>query len=114
MLKAVAAAVGALALVATAGAATPSQMLAARMKTNMQAYYAKAYPGLKVTTVACTIAKAGTSANCKAHFSWVKQRALGTFTIVAKIDPSTGTVVPRTTAATCKDSKTGATLSCFK
>src|SRR5262249_61690054 len=94
---------------AAAGAATP-QMLAARMKANMQSYYDKAYPGLKITAVTCTIARAGTSAACKARFTWVRERAIGVFTIAAKIDPATGSVVPRTTGATCKDSRTGAKL----
>ena len=53
-----AAVAAALVVTATAGAATPSQMLAAQMKGNMQAYYDKAYPGLKITTVTCTIARA--------------------------------------------------------
>ena len=114
MLRAGAALVAALALAGTAGAATPSQMLAARMKTNMQSYYNKAYPGLKIRAVTCTIARAGTSAACKARFSWVNRRAVGVFTIAAKINPSTGTVLPRTTGATCADSKTGAKLVCFR
>jgi hypothetical protein len=114
VLKGTAALVAALALSAVAGAATPSQMLAAQMKANMQAYYNKAYPGLKVTTVTCAIAKARTRANCKAHFTWAKRRALGVFTIMARIDTATGTVVPKTTGATCRDSKTGAKLVCFR
>jgi hypothetical protein len=114
VLRAAAVAAAALVLAGTAGAASPSQRLAAQMKANMQAYYNKAYPGLKIATTTCKIAPAGTSANCKAHFTWVKQRAVGVFTIVAKIDPSSGGVVPRTTGATCKDSKTGAKLVCFK
>jgi len=80
----------------------------------MQTYYNKVYPGLKITTVTCAIAKAGTGAACKARFTWVKQRAIGVFTIAAKIDPPTGNVVPRTTGASCKDSKTGAKLVCFR
>lgn len=97
-----------------AGAATPSQMLATQMKARMQTYYNKAYPGLKITTVTCTIARAATSAACKARFTWVKRRAIGLFTIAAKIDPATGSVVPRTTGASCRDSKTGAKLVCFR
>jgi hypothetical protein len=114
VLRAGAAVVAAFALVAAAAAATPSQLLAARMKANMQSYYDKAYPGLKITTVTCTIAKARTSAACKARFTWARQRAVGVFTIAAKIDPSTGSVTPRTTGASCKDSKTGAKLVCFR
>ena len=114
MLRAGAALVAALALAGTAGAATPSQMLAVRMKANMQSCYNKAYPGLKITTVTCTIARARTSAACKARFTWVKQRAVGVFTVAAKINPSTGSVTPRTTGATCNDSKTGAKLVCFR
>ena len=113
-MRAGAAVVAALALAGSAGAATPSQLLGARMRSNMQSYYDKAYPGLKITTVRCTIVRAGTKAVCKARFSWVRRRAVGVFSIAAKIDPATGTVVPRTTGATCKDSKTGARLVCFR
>jgi hypothetical protein len=114
VLKGTAALVAALTFSAVAGAATPSQMLAAQMKANMQAYYNKAYPGLKITTVSCTIAKSRTTANCKAHFTWVKQRAIGVFTVVDRINTATGTVVPKTSGATCTDSKTGAKLVCFR
>jgi hypothetical protein len=98
---------------ASASAATPAQMLAAKLKADMQSYYTKTQPGLKLTRVTCTIAKPGTSARCQARFAVPKQRAVGLFVLAIKIDTATGGVTTKTVSATCKDAKTGAKLSCF-
>jgi hypothetical protein len=110
--RAAAGALLACALAAPALAATPSVALARKLKGSMQAYYAKTQPGLVVTTVACTIASSGKSARCQAHFAVAAKRAVGVFTLSVLIDTSTGTVTTRTVAASCKDAKTGARLSC--
>ena len=114
MLRTVAvAATAALLACASAVAATPAQMLAAKLKADMQGYYTKTQPGLKMTTVTCTIAKTGKTARCQAHFAVPKARAVGLFVLAVKIDTSTGGVTTKTLSATCKDAKTGAKLSCF-
>jgi hypothetical protein len=95
-----------------AGAATPAARLAKSLKTSMQAYYHKGTPGLKITTVTCKIAASGATARCHAHFTVKSERAVGVFQVAATIDRSTGGVRTRTLSVTCKDSKTGAKLTC--
>jgi hypothetical protein len=97
---------------ATAGAATPSVLLAKKLRSSMQTYYTKTQPGLKIIGVACKIAASGTSATCQAHFTVAAKRALGVFALSVQINTSTGSITTRTVGATCRDSKTGAKLSC--
>jgi hypothetical protein len=113
VLRALAAAVvAAVALTAAAGAATPNAMLAARLKANMQAFYTKAAPGLKITTVSCRIAANRASARCAAHFTVTAKQAIGVFQVAVAINTATGGVQTKTLSATCKDAKTGAKLTC--
>jgi hypothetical protein len=103
----------ALTLCAAAGAMTPAQALARTLKANSQAYYGKQIPGLKITTVTCKVASNDRHATCKEHFTVVKARAVGVFTVSAAIDPATGGVQTKTTGVSCKDTKTGKAFACF-
>lgn len=102
----------ALAASSTAAAASPSALFAKRLKTSMQSYYDKAIPGLKITTVTCSIPAAGSTGRCRAHFTITAKRAKGVFVIGLTINRSTGNVRTKTLSATCLDSKTGAKLKC--
>ena len=109
--------VGAIAAVALvvpsiAGAANPNRQLAASLKGSMSTYYAKAEPGLKITTVTCKIAAAGTTARCQAKFTMVAKRAKGVFQLAIQIDRSTGGVTTHTVSAKCADAKTNRAISC--
>jgi predicted acyltransferase len=107
------AAVGAavLGLSGAASAATPAVALAKQLKTSMQSYYAKGNPGLKITTVTCTIAKDRTSARCHAHFTVVSKHALGVF-VVAIQGVGGGNASTKTLSVSCTDSRTGAKRAC--
>jgi hypothetical protein len=91
---------------------TPAAGVARQLKGQMQTYYTKAYPGLKITTVTCKIARSGASATCKAHFAYVRQRTIGVFTIA--VVGSGGSAQTKTVAVSCTDTKTGKKLACFQ
>jgi len=113
VLRALAAAIAAaVTFTAAAGAATPNVMLASRLKANMQAYYTKAAPGLKITTVSCKIAANRASARCAAHFTVSAKEAVGVFQVAVAIDTATGGVQTKTLSSACKDARTGAKLTC--
>ncbi|HUK45623.1 MAG TPA: hypothetical protein VLV28_10025 [Gaiellaceae bacterium] len=113
MLRAAALALtAALALSAAASAMTPAQALAKQLKKSMQAYYTKSNPGLKITTVKCTIAKSGKSGHCVAHFTVASQHAEGVFQLQETIDPTIGSVSTKTVGVSCKDTRTGKKRPC--
>jgi hypothetical protein len=93
-----------------AGAVSPAVGLAKQLKGSMQSYYAKS--DLKFTTVTCKIAANGSVANCQAHFTVAAKRAVGVFQ-VRVTQTASGTARTKTISVACKDSKTGAKVSCF-
>ena len=102
----------ALALSGTAGAATPAQSLAVRLKTSMQNYYVQANPKFKMGTVTCKIAASGKTARCNAHFTVTGAHAGGDFVLGVTINKTTGQIHTKTLSAVCKDTQTGKTLKC--
>jgi hypothetical protein len=102
----------ALALSGTAGAATPSQQLAARLKTSMQSYYVQANPNFELGAVSCKIAPSGRSARCNAHFTVSGAHAAGDFVLGVTINRKTGQIHTKTLSAVCKDTRSGKTLHC--
>ena len=102
----------ALALSGTAGAATPAQSLAVRLKTSMQNYYVQANPKFKMGTVTCKIAASGKTARCNAHFTVTGAHAGGDFVLGVTINKTTGQIHTKTLSAVCKDTQTGKALKC--
>jgi hypothetical protein len=96
----------------TAGAATPAQQLAARLKASMQRYYVRASPKLELGAVTCKIAASGKSARCVAHFAVTGAHAVGDFVLGVTIDRKTGRIHTKTLSAACRDTKTGKILRC--
>ena len=94
-----------------ASAASPAVGLAKQLKASMQAYYAKGNPGLKITTVTCTIAKDRTTARCNAHFTVVSKHAVGVFAVAIQ-GVGGGNATTKTLSVACKDSRTGAKRAC--
>jgi hypothetical protein len=102
----------ALALSATATAATPAQSLAARLKTSLQNYYVQANPAFEMGVVTCKIAAGGKTARCNAHFTVTGAHAGGDFVLSVTINRTSGEIHTKTLSAVCKDTKTGKTLHC--
>jgi hypothetical protein len=104
----------ALVLVAGATAATDpaAAQLAKALKANMQKTIGPKVPGIRFTTVTCTLTKDHTKGHCAAHFSRPKDRVVGVYQIAITVNTQTGGVHTRTTSISCKDSKTGAKVIC--
>ena len=109
-------AAAALATVAVAapvsGAANPVAVtLAIAIKNQLQATMNKRAPGIKITTVTCTVAKSGTTARCKANFT---ARAAGKngYYLLAVKSPPKGQITWTSTAVVCTDIKSGLKVHC--
>ena len=99
-------------LAASAAAATNPELihLQTTLKASMVATFKKQAPGLKITTVTCTLPSNGTTAHCKAHFT-AGTTVKGYYPVAAKI-LDTGQLKWTTSAPKCFNAKTGKAIHC--
>ena len=85
--------------------------LAIAIKHELQATMAKRAPGIKITTVKCTVSKSGTTGKCRANFT---ARAAGKngYYLIAVKQPPRGQVTWTSTAVVCTDIKSGLRVAC--
>jgi hypothetical protein len=105
--------IAALVFVGSAQAATPDNVkLATALKTSLQRTYKSKGSDDVFTKVTCVLPNMATTGHCKAYFTSASLRETGWFAVTATINRSTGGVRWTLTKVTCKDSKTGAPVSC--
>jgi hypothetical protein len=87
-------------------------VLARHLKTSMQASYKKTVPGLRFTTVTCSLAHGAARGSCKASFTLASRGLKGVYTVTAAVDRKTGSVHWTATSVACTDARTGRRVSC--
>ena len=93
-------------------AADPAAVaLAVAIKHQLQVTMNKRAPGIKITTVTCTVSKSGTTGRCKASFT---ARAAGKngYYLLAVKSPPKGQITWTSTAVVCTDIKSGLRVRC--
>ncbi len=108
-------AAAALLVVTPAGSASrpgAAAMLAASLKTSMRSYYARTWPGLRLTGVTCTLSANEQHGSCQARFTLASRGLVGVFGLSETIDRSSGVVHTRTVSLACTNPKSGARASC--
>jgi hypothetical protein len=98
--------------VAQAAKPTDAMVLAAHLKTSIQATYRHKVPGLLFTNVTCALPSGATKGRCKAHFELQARRLKGVFRVTATVDRSNGGVHWKATSAACRDVRTGKPVKC--
>jgi hypothetical protein len=79
------------------------------IKKALQANMTKQAPGMKVTTVKCTVNKAATKGTCRANFTYKTVRG---YYMLKVTQPKTGKPSYTSTSVHCFDAKTGNAVSC--
>jgi hypothetical protein len=113
-MRAALAAAATLALCGTAAAATVDPvaiLMQQSIKKALQADMAKQAPGMKVTTVTCTVSKDASSGTCRANFAF---KTLTGYYMLKVVQPSTGRPSYRSTSVHCFVAKSGKALPCSR
>jgi hypothetical protein len=79
------------------------------IKKALQANMNKQVPGMKVTTVKCTVSKSATKGTCRANFTYKTVRG---YYMLKVTQPKTGRPSYTSTSVHCFDAKTGNAVSC--
>jgi hypothetical protein len=79
------------------------------IKKALQANMNKQVPGMKVTTVKCTVSKTATKGTCRANFTYKTVRG---YYMLKVTQPKTGRPSYTSTSVHCFDAKTGNAVSC--
>jgi hypothetical protein len=86
--------------------------LAKTLKAQMQQSVSAKIPGIRFTTVTCTLVKSHKRGHCVARFTIASQRVKGAYQVSITVNTVTGTVHSHATSVACTDVKTGARVRC--
>ena len=102
----------AVAAVPASAATDPASLaLAVAIKHELRVTMAKRAPGLKITTVKCTVSKSGTTGRCRANFTARAAGKTGYYVIAVK-QPPKGQITWTSTSVVCTDVKSGLRVRC--
>jgi hypothetical protein len=111
VIRVAAAALASLALCGSAAAALDpvAVLMQQSIKKALQANMNKQVPGMKVTTVKCTVSKDTTKGTCRANFTYKTVRG---YYMLKVAQPPKGRPSYTSTSVHCFDAKTGKAVSC--